>query len=104
MTAAIFNFDRSDRKEVMMGLLGRLPREQRIAWLRWCCLKATASNPVRVELMPVVGDPKEVYLDWLSLCTQYKLDAVASRAELESRVRRFGVALSFTAGGTIIEG
>jgi len=81
-----------DRREALY-LLQRLPPEERVAWLYWCCdqtttnrLVVTQGNGSYVTIDNETGDPMESYLDFCSLVARHGLDAQAALAELERRV------------------
>lgn len=92
-----YGFDKSDRHEVFQ-LLERLEPIERKRWLQWCCKRIERPGLAASIDPKTIGLSREIYLDWIMLCTQMFVDPIETRDELERRVREYGKALAQPAG------
>lgn len=84
-----YELDREERKTIY-ELMVRLPKDDLVAWLVWCCRQVSEDKDNGVMVSHTSGHVREVWEDWFTLCHQFNLDWRKSRAELELRVRRAG--------------
>lgn len=85
----LFRLDLGDRKEVVVGLLGRLTPAQQKDFLTWCI----AQTPPIYRGTRIEGELRTAGESWWYFCllsAEYGLDFDKARLELERRVRAFG--------------
>ena len=76
-----------DRREIWLALK-RLGGRERIAFLQWCCNRATGRKITGVRVSSHTGTVDEAYRDLLALEFQFGLDLNVAADELIRRVRR----------------
>lgn len=100
----ILAVDNVDDRTQARDLIARLSPKERIAWLAWCCERATRRNacirpkvdPATVRLAEAArwddsADARltqSVYFDYAMLGIQYYLDVTLALDELVARVRK----------------
>lgn len=89
MSLTSYALDWDDRREIWY-LLDKLPKPERIAFLRWCCKQTCPDlqGQFGVQVTASSGETNECYFDLLHLEAVYQANLEQLVLELVRRVRR----------------
>ena len=94
----VYRLTLGDRREIVQ-LLERLTPSARIAWLRSCCRLAKLGNTTTMVDPRTRGEVNEIYLDWVSLTTQFRVPVTETVEDLLRLVQVVGKPLLVSARG-----